>query len=101
MVSFVVEAAQHNLMKINKDSPIVDKKSAINAINQVIEKTVPKEIHAIADDLDVNMNSASELVQDVLINPMADAWYVALVEQICKENGIHCSGRSTLYDSVI
>ena len=101
MVSFVVEAAQHNLMKINKDSPIVDKKSAINAINQVIEKTVPKEIYAIADDLDVNMNSASELVQDVLINPMADAWYVTLVEQICKENGIHCSGRSTLYDSVI
>lgn len=101
MVGFVVKGTLHNLDLINKESPITNKEAAISAINQVIEQMVPKSISSIADNINVNVNNVSELVQDVLINPKADNWYVMLVKKICEDNGIHCSGRSTLYDSVI
>lgn len=102
MVDFAVKGAQHNLDLINKESPILNKEMAIRAINQVIEKMSISinKISAIADDIDVNVSSVSDLVQDVLINPMADNWYVTLVKQICNDNGINCSGKSTLYDAV-
>lgn len=101
MVGIVVQMALLTLNIINKETPIVDKETAISAINQAIEKTVPKRVSSMHSDINVNIENVSDLVQDVLVNPLAENWYVSLVNKVCKDNNIHCSGKSTLYNPVI
>ena len=101
MIRFVTHMALLSLSAMNKEQPFTDKASAIKAINDVIATTVPENINSIDKDINITVSSTQSLIQDVLINPLAENWYVDLVRKICEDNNIKCSGKSDLYSSVL
>lgn len=82
-----------------KKSPIKNKEDCIAACMETI-KAQRFELHK-APPLYISFESASDIIDDVLISPLAEDWYVKLVKKVCKDNGIECKGKSNLYDPVL
>lgn len=99
---FLESASAFALAALNnhiKDAPIKDKKDCITSCMAVI-KNQKFELKK-AKPLYIPINSASDLITDVLVTPLAADWYVDLVKGVCDQNGITFAGKSHLYDAVL
>lgn len=101
--NFFLEAAlvfaQMQLGVHVKAKPIKNKGECIATCREIIE--AQKFDLKNAPPLYIPFKSASDLIDDVLITPLAEGWYVDLVKEICRQNSIKCTGKSKLYDPVL
>lgn len=82
-----------------KDTSIKDKKDCIASCMEIIKNQ--KFDLKKAQPLYIPIDSASDLITDVLVTPLAADWYVDLVKGVCDQNGIIFAGKSHLYDAVL
>lgn len=99
-VKLRTDLARLNIKQINEETSINSKEAALKAVVDTIPLIIPNGIENEGRDINIRVPNVAELVQDVLVNPWADKWYVDLVQKICEEKGIHCSGKSLLYDAI-
>ena len=82
-----------------KEMPIKDKQDCVTSCIKIIKSL--KYEPSKASQLYIPINSASDLITDVLVTPLAADWYVNLVKGVCDQNGITFAGKSHLYDAVL
>ena len=82
-----------------KEMPIKDKQDCVTSCIKIIKSL--KYEPSKASQLYIPINSASDLITDVLVTPLAADWYVDLVKGVCDQNGITFAGKSHLYDAVL
>lgn len=51
----------------------------------------------IPDNYYVEVKDLSKYILGVKVNPFAEDWYVALIDNLCEEYGLKFYGRSELY----
>ncbi len=81
------------VQNIKDDKEIIDEitRRIEKHMNQWIKDKMPKEYYV--NDIDLE-----SYISSVVVNPFAEDWYVALIENLCEEYNIKCDGRSHLYE---
>lgn len=83
------------------DNKLLDsKEKCLRALMDCIKTLVPKALKR-EPHFNVTVENLPAFIDDVLINPLAEGWYVDLVIEICRQNSIKCIGKSHLYDPVL
>lgn len=95
----VCRITQVQLNQRIKEMPIKDKQDCVTSCIKIIKSL--KYEPSKASQLYIPINSASDLITDVLVTPLAADWYVDLVKGVCDQNGITFAGKSHLYDAVL
>lgn len=81
----------------NSQSQNITKDLLVRVIHQIQSET-PHKNSQQESTIYLKVNNLSQYIKNIKVHPMAESWYVDLVERICKDHHIRFGGRSSLYD---
>ena len=87
-------------LQLFNNKPLDSKERCSQVLMDCIKTLVPPALKR-EPHFNVTVRNLPAFIDDVLITPLAEGWYVDLVKEICRQNSIKCTGKSKLYDPVL
>ena len=68
---------------------------------KIIDQKIDWERSLIGNDIINIISDVQELIEGVLIHPLAPAWYVNIIQDVCEKNNLNFEGKSKIYELVL